>query len=219
LDKKKDLINTQDVILKSCYLSPAYVSPAKKIQIIKNPAAHLMEERSSARHFSLWLKVEGRGPLFLGNYAEQRADDLKRFITGSADERYLFIGFLRKVISSDGAMMVVLNDLYTSPVWYEDILFLRGRGENDAVYSLNLKTKKFKKFLEVSGGLRFSEVVKGEMLTWDPVTVENGLVNVSFTRIDLHPTEKGKHCMTIAITADQDGRTVKENIRWDPCNS
>jgi hypothetical protein len=82
-----------------------------------------------------------------------------------------------------------------------------------------MKTKEFKKFLEVSRGLRCSEGVKGEMLTWDPVTVENGLVNVSFTRIDLHPTEKGKHCMTIAITADQNGRTVKENIRWDPCNS
>jgi len=220
LDKKKGLINIRDVILKMSYGSPAFLSPAKKIQIIKNPIAHLLEERpkSMARHFSLWLKAEGREPLFLGNYAERQAEDLSKLVSWSPDERYLFVPFLRKVLSADGSMVLVLNDSYTSPVWYEETLFLRGRGEDDAVYSLNLKTKEFKKFLDLSEGLRFLDTVKGELAVWEPAKIEKGMIKAKFTRIDLHPAEKDRHCMTLEVTADQYGNILNKSMNWDSCN-
>jgi hypothetical protein len=109
-----------------------------------------------------------------------------------------------------------------SPVWVGDTLFLRGRAEHDAVYSLNPATKELKKFLDIPDGKGISDVREetteeaGEetslFVCGEPIKEENGQLKIIFKRVSDKPITAGKPIMLIDVTADKSGKIIKKQI-------
>jgi Flp pilus assembly protein TadD len=217
LNGKNGLIPANAVVLESTYNHIEYISPSGRIQIVRNPVILFSEKMLPVTHFSLFLKVGGRRLVLLGPCEEGEARRGKEPICWSPDERYLFVESASKVFLCDGSMIAALTGIYTSPVWHGDMLLLRGSAEDDAVYALELETRAFKKFLDISEGLRFSDLNKDVNKKWDRVQIEKGLIKARFERIDLHPPDRGKHCMTIEVTVDQRGKIIDKDTKWDFC--
>ncbi len=214
------LVSSRDILLRT-FSEPSAGSLGATFRIISNPVGYIEEDGSF--QYGLWLKTGGNykylGDSSVGNSASSASS------TGS----YFFIkqhenGAI-KVYSSTGDQLwdagTASPALY-SPVWVGDTLFLRGRAEYDAVYSLNPVTKELKKFLDIPDGKGISDVrdetteEAGEetflFVRGEPIKEENGLLKIIFKRVSDKPMTKSKPIMLIDVTADKTGKIIKKQI-------
>ncbi|MEE9615009.1 MAG: tetratricopeptide repeat protein [Thermodesulfobacteriota bacterium] len=228
LDDKKTLVNARDVIPLSVYENPAYISPKEKIEVIKVPvSANLQptEDEWSTPRYYLWLKTDDKKMVLLDKHLY---GDLP--VSWSPDERYLFVDRTGTVFSSDGSRewhlknpgpppssglspLAFYTDDYTSPVWHNGSLYLRGIGPDDRVYSFNPETGKFKIFLEVDYG-KVADLNSCGIMAWDSIEVEGGTIKARFYREDPSPPDKDKDILLLDLIADESGNIVEEIKNW-----
>jgi len=230
LEGGQELLNTKDVILESRYEKPAYVSPKKIFRVIKNPVA---EDK-----FSLWLYLNNKDPILLAKVRAVQShehngeavfgitvndlydDNSENYIpvTWSPDERYMFVNYSGEIYTPDGKSIKLSDKVYSSPVWHNNLLYLRGTGEDDAVYTFDPTTREFRKFLDVSGGERKAgEPILGRIKIWWPVQIKGKTMEVHFERYNKQAKDEDEGCMTIDVTADMNGKIVKKKKEIHVC--
>ncbi len=231
LEGEQELLNTKDVILESRYENPAYLSPNKKFRVVKNPIA---EDK-----FYLWLRLDNKDPILLAKVRAVQSyehngvtvfgitvndlyDDVSENyipVTWSRDERYMFVNYSGEIYTPDGKTIKLSSKIYSSPIWHNNLLFLRGTGEDDAVYTFNLDTREFRKFLDVSGGERKgAEPILGRIKIWPPVQIKGNTMEIYFERNNKQAKNEDEDCMTIDVTADMNGKIIKKKKNVFMCN-
>ena len=217
------LVSSRDILMQT-FSESSSGSPGATVNIISNPVGFYAED--GGYQFDLWLKT-GEGYNYL---AESRIG--KNAAAVSSSSSYFFIKKYEnggvKVYSSAGDQLwdgESSSPALYSPVWVGDTLFLRGRAEYDAVYSLNPATKELKKFLDIPDGKGIADV-RDEMtdeageetylfVCGEPIREANGLLKIMFTRVGEKPKTTGKPIMLIDVTADKGGKIIsKQILRW-----
>lgn len=223
LEGEKELLNTKDVILESRYENPTYVSPKKKYRVVKNPVSN--------EEFHLWLRLDKKDLVHLAKASiipEIDPDDNSSKsiaindvyyevfgkynpVSWSSDERHMFVDYSKEIYTPDGKSIKLSGKTYSSPIWHENLLFLRGTGKDDAVYTFNLNTREFRKFLDVSDGERKDMDSRVDTIkTWSPVKIRGNTMEVIFQRHNKEPKNIDEGCMMIEVIADMNGKIVKK---------
>lgn len=208
------LVRAVDVILEDYIKKPALISPTGKITIVINPIApgNTYKETAPTKDiFALWLKKDTGNFVALTKINETKID-MNKVIKFSPDEKYLFIVPSATLMSAQGVPAWEEKDRLTSPLWLDDLVLLRGVGENDAVYVFDLKTFTQKKFIDVSDGVRVGNNRTNIRVTWNPVKLENGIFTTDFIRRHPKPPNPATPCMLIVVKSDENGKILSKEI-------
>lgn len=220
------LVRAVDVILEHYIKNPALISPSGKITIVKSPIGpdepsteQSNKATSPKSTIALWLKNDKGHFIPLADINEAKIA-INKAIKFSPDEEHLFIVPSAALISAQGEPEWEKNETsrLTSPFLLEDIVLLRGVGENDAVYVFDLNTFTRKKFIDVSDGIRVGNNRADVRVVWNPVKFENGIFTADFIRRNPRPANPKAPCMLIVVKADKSGKILsKEIMENDEC--
>lgn len=219
LEGGKGFVSLRDIILESSIKNPWKVSPKGRFQIIRTPPN------------SLWVKWGKNNLAYLSDLNEYGSIQIQAkdcFITidspasWSADERYMFLEGSARVIMPDNTILSFGDGIYTSGVWYDGRLFVRGIGKDDAVYVFDPNTRILSKFLEVSGEPEEYNTLC--LNTWLGVKSSEGRMSVTFMRIDTNKEylKAGYEiwdagCLILEITMDSEGNIISKNKSFTTC--
>ncbi|MBI5888276.1 MAG: tetratricopeptide repeat protein [Deltaproteobacteria bacterium] len=212
--KNGGLVRAVDVILEDCIKKPALTSPSRKITIVENQIATSDTYKKTAPAkgiFALWLKKK-TGKFILLTEVNETKMALDKAVRFSPDEKYFFIVPTATLMSAESVSVWEGKDKLTSPLLLNDIVFLRGINENDAVYTFDLKTFILKKFIDVDDGVRFGDSKDDTIAVWNPVRFENGIFTADFIRRHLRPPNPDAPCMLIVVKADENGKILGKEI-------
>jgi hypothetical protein len=229
-----EIISTNDVAIEEKTINPPYISPDKKVKVLKTPVTYFYagEAFYTQGKYKLWLKTEDGNLIFLNDYyltiTEDESDHVqssykyKHPISWSPDGRYLFIECAGKVFSKSGKLIFYNKKHYTSPFWHGEYLYIRGIEEDDNVYRLNLKTFELKKFIEYSKGERVTSSEpydrnKECRMISKPIQLEKGNFIASFYRLNPETADEEDGCMEIKITADKTGAIIRKDTLIRSC--
>lgn len=215
------LVRAVDVILEHYIKNPALISPSGKITIVKNPIGpdEPSDKTTSPKStIALWLKNDTGHFIHLADINETKIA-INKAVRFSPDEKHLFIVPSASLMSAQGEPeWEDETSRLTSPFSLDDIVLLRGFGENDAVYVFDLNIFTLKKFIDISDGIRVGSNRADIFVKWNPVKFENNIFTADFIRRNPRPANPEAPCMLIVVKADESGKILGKEIKeTDEC--
>ena len=131
-----EIISTNDVAIEETVINPPYISPDKKVKVLKTPVSYFYagEAFYTEQKYKLWLITEDGKLIFLNDYfsiTEEPEGDYAQSsykyehpVSWSPDSKYLFIECAGKVFSKNGSLIFYNKKNYTSPFWLGGYLYI-----------------------------------------------------------------------------------------------